>query len=104
MNRRTRPSACCAEPARLVPVQNVRESEAEMRNAPMPMQTQTQTQMQMAPACFEDGGTAAPLLSLAIMTVPFQRADFARVYSPEEALGAGTLFTELELPFLGCGR
>ena len=47
---------------------------------------------------------ASMRLPLAIMTVPFQRADHAKVYSPAKALPAGTVYPELELPFLGCGR
>lgn len=103
MNRRTRPSACCAGPARVV--QTARE-------VPVATESTESRESAKAPAFFKEDPfpawqeeeNAAPLLSLAIMTVPFQRADFARVYSPEQALGAGTLFTELELPFLGCGR
>lgn len=36
---------------------------------------------------------------LAITAVPMQK--WRRTYSPEKALLAGTMFAELELPFLG---
>ncbi len=38
---------------------------------------------------------------LAISSVPMQWADWSKVYEPDTALEAGTLFPELNLPFLG---
>lgn len=38
---------------------------------------------------------------LAISSIPMQWADWSKVYEPDAALEAGTLFPELNLPFLG---
>lgn len=38
---------------------------------------------------------------LAISSVPMQWADWSKVYEPDTALEVGTLFPELNLPFLG---
>lgn len=38
---------------------------------------------------------------LAISYIPMQKANFSCVYSPSEALVTGTVFPELNLPFLG---
>ena len=40
--------------------------------------------------------------NLAIASVPFQNASWENIYSLDDALSRGTLFPELDLPFL-CG-
>jgi len=41
---------------------------------------------------------------LAISYVPIQHADFDKVYDDEKGLVMGTIFPELDLPFLGSER
>ncbi len=40
---------------------------------------------------------------LAIAYVPVQKADFANLYALSDALSAGTVFPELNLPYTGEG-
>ena len=46
-------------------------------------------------------GNEDDLQILAISYIPMQKANFSCVYSPSEALSTGTLFPELNLPFMG---
>ena len=46
--------------------------------------------------------SAADSFPLSMAYVPMQK--FRKLYTPEEALAAGTLFEELNLPFLGYKR
>lgn len=51
------------------------------------------------------GGVLRPCKCyLAIATVPMQNADWNKVYGLGDALARGTLFPELDLPFVGSGR
>ena len=47
------------------------------------------------------GGAVGPM-ALAIAYVPSQK--FQNLYSPSDALGAGTLFAELNMPYCTGGR
>ena len=40
---------------------------------------------------------------LAMINFPIQHADWDRVYPPERALCEGTIFPELNLPYMGRG-
>ncbi len=42
--------------------------------------------------------------TLGISHTPVQKANWSCVYSPETALARGTMFPELDLPYLGTGR
>lgn len=38
---------------------------------------------------------------VAMINFPVQHADFAAVYNPDKALDTGTIFPELDLPWMG---